>query len=136
MHLTTIFVTSQRRETNHTDTLVSPIPVHIGLQGRSPLQSTLRTCCNKADCAAALCCKSCRDDCEGVWENPGIPGRDRRPGKTELPAVWSPDDKLKTISRKTSQTADRAEEGKTAAVFGNGQLKDGKSKKTDWLTSL
>ena len=24
-----------------------------------------------------------------------MPGRDKRPGKTELPAAWSPDDKLK-----------------------------------------
>lgn len=47
----------------------------------------LLTCCNNADCAAALCCNSCKDDCEGFWENPGIPGRDKRPGKTELPAA-------------------------------------------------
>lgn len=97
------------------------------------LFQTLHTCCNRADCAAALCCNSCRDDCGGAWENPGIPGRDSRPGKTELPAAWSPDDKLKTIGRKTGQTVGTWRRLAPSSIFGNRQLKDGKANKSERL---
>lgn len=96
----------------------------------------LHTCCNNADWAAALCCNSWREDCGGVWENPGIPGRDRRPGNTELPAAWSPDDKLKTIGRKTGQTADSWRRAATSPIFGKRQLRDGNVNKSELLCRI
>lgn len=51
--------------------------------------------CSSADCAAALCCNSCKEDCVALWGKPGIPGRDKRPGKTAFPGVCSPEVKLK-----------------------------------------
>lgn len=53
--------------------------------------------CSSADCAAALCCNSCKEDCAALWGKPGIPGRDKRPGKTAFPGVCSPEVKLKEI---------------------------------------